>query len=121
RLRVVEPEMPGRDLIGHVLDGLLHPLAEVASLVAVPQLEGLVLAGRGARRNGGPPQRARLRVNLHLQGGIAARIEDLPRQHFDDLGHGHADLSGPENGTRIESRVRGACPDPRLSTLDYRP
>jgi hypothetical protein len=50
-----------------------HALAEVALLVAVAQLDGLVLAGRRAARHGGAAEAARCR-------GTSASTVGLPRE-----------------------------------------
>ena len=54
-----------------------HALAAVARLVAVAQLDRLVGAGRGARRDGRPADRAVGEDDVDLDRRIAARIEDL--------------------------------------------
>ena len=65
------------DLAVDVLDGLVHALAEVALLVAVAQLDGLVRAGGGAGGHGGAAERAVLEHDVDLDGRIAAAVEDL--------------------------------------------
>jgi len=59
------------------LDRLAHPLAAVAFLVAVAQLDRLMGAGRGTGRH--HRGRARSATERHVDGDrrIAARIEDL--------------------------------------------
>ena len=64
------------DLLDHRVDGLLHALAEVA-IAAVAQLDRLELAGRRAARHGGAAERAVVEQHLDLDGGVAARVEDL--------------------------------------------
>src|SRR5207247_1283452 len=56
-----------------------HALAEVHAGIAVAQLDGLPLTGRGARGHGRPPGRAGVEPDVDLHGRIAARIEDLAR------------------------------------------
>ena len=74
------PTMAGPMAFDDVADGLADALAEVALLVAVAQLEGLVLAGGGAGRDGGAAQVAARHGHLDLDGGVAAGVEDLPRR-----------------------------------------
>ena len=54
-----------------------HTLAAVA-VVAVAELDRLVGAGARAARDRGAPARAREQLDLHLDGGVAAGVEDLP-------------------------------------------
>ena len=89
-----KPEDRGPDPLGHVRDRRQDALAAVAGLVAVPQLDGLVDAGRGAGRDGGPAQRAVLRDDVDLDGGVAARVEDLPGVDPGDGGVAHLAASG---------------------------
>ena len=53
-----------------------HALAAVA-VAAVAELDGLELAGGRARRDDGPPGGAGREEDLDLDGGVAARVEDL--------------------------------------------
>ncbi len=77
------------DLAVDVGDGLEDAFAQIAVLVSVPELEGLVDAGRGAGRNGRPGERAVREKDFHLDGGIAAGIEDLAGLDLaDESGHG---------------------------------
>ena len=71
-----------------VVDRLEHALAAVALLVAVAQLEGLAAAGGRAGGHGEAAPGAALEGDLHLDGGVAAGIEDFTGQDVDDLGHG---------------------------------
>ena len=77
----------GRDDVAHVGDGAEHALAPVALRVSVAQLDGLALAGRGARRHGGRPARPAREGHRRLDGGKAARIEDLARRDGFDRCH----------------------------------
>ena len=77
------------DLVEHGFDGLQHALAQVAGRVAVTQLDGLVLAGGGAGRHRGAGQRPVVQGHLHLDGGVAAGIEDLAGADEFDGRHGH--------------------------------
>ena len=72
------------DLGVDVPDGLEDSLAQVAGLVAVAELEGLVDAGRGAGRNGRPAEGAVGQGDFDLDGGVAAGIEDLAGVDFLD-------------------------------------
>ena len=74
----------------HRLDGLQHALAQVALLVAVTQLHRLVRACRGAGGNGGAAHGAVFQRHIHLDGRIAAAVEDLASVDVDDRGHGRA-------------------------------
>ncbi len=58
-------------------DGLGDALAEVARLVAVAELDGLVDAGAGARGDGGAAERAVGQDDVDLDGRVAAAVEDL--------------------------------------------
>ena len=78
------------DLGVHIGHRLLHALAQVAALVAVPQLAGLVDAGGGAGGHRSAAHGAVLQVDLHLHGGVAPGVQDLPAEDvhdFDDLLH----------------------------------
>src|SRR5438876_1220204 len=80
------PDLRGDRLLD-VPHGAPHALAPVALTVAVAQLHGLALAGGGARRHRGPPPRPRLELDVHLDGGVAARVEDLPGVDVGDGRH----------------------------------
>ena len=67
----------GSDLLVDVLHGVQHALAQIAALVAVTKLEGLVLARRRAARYGCTAECARYGTNFDLDGRIASRVEDL--------------------------------------------
>src|SRR5690606_38127226 len=75
-LRAVEPDERVANLAVHVVDGTGHALATEA-LVAVAQLDRLVLAGRGPRRDHGAALGARHEMDLHLHRRVAAGVEDL--------------------------------------------
>ena len=79
------------DLGVHALHGLQHALAQVAALVAVPELAGLIDAGGSAGGNGGTAHGAVLQINLYLDGRIAAAVQNLAADYvynFDHLLHG---------------------------------
>ncbi len=75
------------DLLDDVVDSLEDALAAVAGLVAVTELDGLEDAGRRARRNSGAALAAVLKEDLYLDGGVAARVEDLACLDVVDVGH----------------------------------
>ncbi len=74
------------DFVEHGLHGLLHALAAVA-LAAVPQLDGLMLAGRRAGGHRGPCECPVDEGHLDLDRRIAARIEDLAGSDLLDNRH----------------------------------
>ena len=74
-----------------VRDCFLHALAEIARFVAVAQLDGFVFAGGGAGRDRGAADDAAFEANVRLDGGIAARIENLAAMNGDNFG-GHSSL-----------------------------
>ena len=74
------------DLAVDVADGLHDALAAVG-VAAVAQLGGLELAGGGAGGDGGAPVRAGAQLDLHLDGGVAAGVEDLACVYRFDLAH----------------------------------
>ena len=67
----------GSDLRLHVCDRFLRPLAEVTLLVAVAQLDGLVLAGGSPGRNCGAAEGAADEAHVDLDGRIASGVDDL--------------------------------------------
>ena len=71
------PESAGAIVSFTFSTALRTPLPPIAGLVAVAQLDRLVGAGRGAGRDCRPADRAVGEDDLHLDGGVAARIEDL--------------------------------------------
>ncbi len=54
--------------------GFARAFAEIARFVAIAQLDGFMLAGGGAGRNGGAAHAAVGQVNVGFNGGIAAAI-----------------------------------------------
>ena len=58
------------------MTALLHALAAVA-LAAVAQFDRLERTGRGAAGHRGARERAVVERDLDLDGGVAARVEDL--------------------------------------------
>src|SRR5262249_60586143 len=85
-----------RDLAVGVLDGAAYALAAVAARIGVAQLERLARTGRGARRHGGAADVTVRRGELDRHRGVAARIENLPREHARDRdpGHGYTSTAG---------------------------
>ena len=73
----VEAEDGRGDLAVHMLDRPRHTLAKPALLVAVTELDRLVLAGRRARGNRSAAACAALEHDFGLERGVAAGIEDL--------------------------------------------
>jgi hypothetical protein len=69
-----------------VRDRLAHALAAPPG-AAVAKLDGLVHTCRGAGRNRGAAERPRLELDVDLDRGIAARVEDLARVHPGDRSH----------------------------------
>ena len=70
-------------------DGLEHALAEIFRFVTVAELEGFVLAGGSAGRDGGAAKRSAIEEDVGFDGGIAAGIDDLAGVDTGDLrGHG---------------------------------
>ena len=82
--RIVAEELRRDDLI-HVGDRLANALAEIALLVAVAQLDGLVFAGRCAGGNCGAAVGTVGEGHFDLHGRVAARVDDLASKYIDDL------------------------------------
>jgi len=83
----VEPGQRLPDLAIDGADGLAHALAAIA-LVPVAKLMRFVGPGRGARRHGGAAKGPTRQHDVHLHGGIAAAIENLPADDGGNGGHG---------------------------------
>ena len=75
------------DLGVHVLHGGLNALAVITALVAVTQLAGLVNTGGSAGGDRSAAHGAVLQIDLHLNGGVAAAVQDLAAQNVNDLDH----------------------------------
>jgi hypothetical protein len=73
----VAPDDRRRQDLAHVVHGLEHALLLVALGIAVAQFQGFVFAGRRARGHGRQANDAGFKMNLALNRGIAARVEDL--------------------------------------------
>ena len=82
----VEPVEHLGDLAVHVLHRPEHALAPVA-VAAVAPFRRLVDARRRPRGDDGPPPGAGVQDDLHLDGGVAAGVEDLPRRDLFDGAH----------------------------------
>ena len=82
------------------VDRLADPLAEIALLVAVAQLDRFMRTGRGAGGNRGAAQAAVLEHHVDLDGGIAAAVENFAADDVDDGGHaGSGVLPGLPTGS----------------------
>src|SRR5688572_9916371 len=90
-----------------MVDGRVHPFAQISSPVAVAQFERFTLAGRGSRRDGGSAERA-ARPEVCFDGRIASRIEDLAAV---DAGDVHVDAVGSLrlNAHACEGSLRSAA------------
>src|SRR5207249_11168131 len=72
------------------------------TLVAVAQLDGLVRPGRGARRDGRPPDRAVTEQHVDFDRRVAAGVEDLAGvDGVDDRVH---DLTPDAAGVRLDRK-----------------
>ena len=115
-----KPRIDGPDPVGDVRDRRQDALAAVACLVAVPKLDGLVDARRGAGRDRGPAQRAVLGDDVDLDGRVAPRVEDLPGIDPGDGGVAHLAASGWRSrstvtpGSSRPSRNSSEAPPPVL-------
>ena len=88
-----EAAQRGREHVLHVRDRLQHALAAVALLVAVAQLHRHALAGGGAGRHRRAAHRSALEHHLHLDGRVAAAVQDLARENGIDRTHHAAPCS----------------------------
>ena len=68
------------------IDRLGDTLAHVA-IAAVAQFDRFVRAGRSARGNRRPSDRAIVKMHVHLNGGVAAAVENFAADDIDDDGH----------------------------------
>ena len=82
----LEADEFGADGVEHRGDRVAHALAAVA-LAAVAQFDRLELPGGRAAGHRRPAQRAVVERDLDLDGGIAARVEDLARADGLDACH----------------------------------
>ena len=79
-------ELGGEDGLD-VLDGVEHALAHVVLLVAVAQLDGLVLSGAGSGGDGGAALGPAGEGDVGFDGGVSAGIEDFAGGNGNDLSH----------------------------------
>ena len=75
------------DFAVHGRDRLLYAFAEVARLVAVTELNGLMRPGGGAGRHRRAPYRSVSQDHVDLHGGVAAAIENFAADDLDDCSH----------------------------------
>ena len=71
----------------HIRNGLSHTLAEIARMVAVPELDGFAGSRRCAGGHSGAGKAAICERYLGLNGGIAAGVQDFPGVDVDNLDH----------------------------------
>ena len=89
-----------RDLAVHGGDGAKDPLAAKSVLIAIAKLDRLVCAGRGARWNSGATARAASQRDVHLNGRVAARVENLARvDRGDAVAHARVSLSSSSSSS----------------------
>src|SRR5205085_2547473 len=71
-----------------VLEGLQDAFPAVDLLVTVAEFDGLILAGGSAGGDGGAAGDAGGKLDLDLDGGVAAGVEDLAGKNAGDVVHG---------------------------------
>ena len=129
-LRRVQPDHRRAQHLVHMLHRPQHSLAQVAAVVAISQLQRLVGARRRPRGDRGAPEGAAGGDDVHFQGRIATRIQDLSRCYRDDLGHGKllftartfAEVPPPVKGDRQAGSPRCGQRKVRVSLIfDPRP
>ena len=69
-----------RDLLDDIGDGLAGTLAQIALGIVVAQLDGFVLTGGSAGRNGGAADGTIREMYVSFDRGIASRVENLTAQ-----------------------------------------
>ena len=79
-------QLRGDQLIG-IFDGLAHALAQVAFLVAIAQLDRLVLAGRCAGGDRRTAHHAAIQHHIRLDSRVAPRIQNFTRLDPDNFRH----------------------------------
>ena len=101
--RSVQPRLvagiPAANAIGDLAVDVLHGTQDALAterLIAVAQLDRLVLAGRRPGRDRGATKRARFEAHVDLNRGIAATIEDLAGMDVRDRAHARHRSAGPE-------------------------
>src|SRR2546428_9881565 len=70
-------------------DSFLDALAPIAAKIVVAELVSLICPGARPGRHSGAAQRAVSKADVHLDGGSASRVEDLPGMHALDRFRGH--------------------------------
>ena len=76
-----------RALLVHMVDGLGNALAQIAIAIAIAQLNSLKSTGGSAGGHHRTAKGAIIEHNFHLNGGIAARVQDLATVHIENLTH----------------------------------
>ena len=71
----------------HIFDGLQNALAHVVALVAVAQLDGLMFAGRSARRHNRAAHRAAFQNHVCFHGRVSARVKNFACTYGNNLSH----------------------------------
>ena len=114
------PISSGAILVLTFSTALVTPLPSVLLLVVVAQLDGFVLAGAGARRDGGAAEGAVFEDDVDFDGRVAAGVEDLPAlDEFDVDAHQLFAPPHPAGETHARERgmrgspVNGGSPRPR--------
>src|SRR4030095_10210017 len=79
-------QCPGQDLVD-VADRVADTFAAI-TVAAVAELDGLELAGGGAGGDERAAEAAVVEVHVALEGGVTARVQDLPGNDEFDGGHG---------------------------------
>ena len=77
------------ELVPDIVHRFAHALAQ-PGLATVAQLDGLEAARRGARRHRRAAEGGVFERDVDLDGGIAARVEDLPRGDVGDPSAAHS-------------------------------
>ncbi len=83
----IHPGQQVEDLAVHRVDRAQHPLAAIALLVAIAQLDRLMRPGRRSGRHRSAAESAALQGDVDFDGGVAAAVEDLAAMDIDDCGH----------------------------------
>ena len=96
------PSSFGRDHLVDVVHRLENALAGIAALVAVAQLQRLVLAGGGSAGNGGASARSAFQDDIGFNGGISAGIQNFTGKNQLNLSHGMSPALSP-----VDSLARG--------------
>ena len=111
--------LPAANGIGDLAVDVLHGMQDALAterLIAVAQLDGLVLAGRRPGRDRGAAERARFEADVDLDRGIAATVEDLAGMDVRDRAHGDHASRRPARSASArttlaagETTVAGVC------------